>query len=169
MLAPSEDEVGYELTDWSVTDRGPVTAALIEAGIPYRWEPGLVLVVPEAAEEQVDGLMDELETEAVEAEAGEEADAGADGGEEAQAAMSDLFVASDRLKDAPSDDGVRDELREASSAVGACLPPYGIERRVWRKIQEQASAVVTGFDDGADDEAVAADARALRDVLREFV
>jgi hypothetical protein len=52
VLAPSDDEIGYDLSDWPVTDRGPVTAALVEMTIPYRWEKGLVLVVPASVEER---------------------------------------------------------------------------------------------------------------------
>lgn len=176
VLAPSEEEVGYELSDWPVTERGPVTAALIEAEIRFRWESGLVLVVPEAAEEQVDRLLDELESEAAEAASagGDEDEAGdgeeeQDGGEAAQEAMSDLFVAADRLQHSPFDEGFGSALREAAAVVDASLPPYGMERRVWRQIQEQAGAIVSDLDKGADDEIVADKTRELREFLREYV
>lgn len=169
MLTPSEDEIGYELSDWPVTARGPVTAALVEAGIPYRWESGLVLVVPEVAEERVDAVLDELEEEADDADAdGEEEEA--DGGEEAQAAMSDLFVAADRLQHAPFDEALAADLKEAADAVVSSLPPYGIERRVWRHIQDSAAAIVSALEEEeTDGEAVAEDTRALREFLWEYV
>ncbi|MGH9035947.1 MAG: hypothetical protein ACRD0O_09290, partial [Acidimicrobiia bacterium] len=63
MLVPSDDEVGYELVDWPVSDRGAVSAALAEVDIPFRWEEGLVLVVPAEVEEQVDRLLDEVQAE----------------------------------------------------------------------------------------------------------
>lgn len=171
MLAPSDDEVGYELTDWPVTDRSAVSTALIEADIPYRWEPGLVLVVPSPVEQDVDGLLESMDAEA----SGDPAsdlppeDEGADGGEEAQAAMADLFVAADRLKDAPFDADAAGDLAKATATAKACLPPYGIERPVWRQIQEQAAAIVADLEGGGDDEAVALSSRALRDFLRDYV
>lgn len=174
MLAPAEDEsteLGYELEDWPVTDRGPVTAALVAADIPYRWEAGLVLVVPTDFEAQVDQIMDSVTAE----EAGDgldgdpAGDEGADGGEEAQAAMSDLYVAADRLQHAPFDAGMGSDLKVAAAAVAESLPPYGIDRAVWRQIQTMAATVVAGLDTGADDDQVGADTRALREFLRTYV
>ena len=61
---------------------------------------------------------------------------------------------------------------QAASAVGQCLPPYGMEPLVWNRIQTEASAIVTTLEkgeDGDDDEAVTSAARALRDFLRNYV
>ncbi len=173
MLAPSDNEVGYELVDWPVSDRGAVSAALVGVDIPFRWESGLVLVVPGDVEEQVDGLLDEVQAEfagpspeaALDADAeGEEAD----GGEEAQAAMADLFVAADRLQHEPFDKGIAQDLVDAATAVGESLPPFGIERPVWRGIQTMATAVVTALE-ADEDEQIVSTARELRDFLRDFV
>jgi hypothetical protein len=40
---------------------------------------------------------------------------------------------------------------------------------VWRQIQGLASALATDLEEAADEETVAADARALRDYLRDLV
>jgi hypothetical protein len=170
VLAPSEDEVSYDLSDWPVIDRGPVTAALVEMTIPYRWETGLVLVVPAAVEEAVDRLLEEFQGVAADqAGATEEGDEDADGGEEAQEAMSGLFVAADRLQHSPFDEKAAMDFAEATAAVGACLPPYGIEHQVWTHIQERAAAVVSDLEKADDYDLVGADARALRDFLRDYV
>jgi hypothetical protein len=171
MLTPSDDDVGYELADWPVTVRAPATAALMEMGILYRWEEDLVLVVPASAEEAVDRLLDELEGEEVfhfPGEDGEELE-GEDGGEQAQAAMADLFVAADRFQNSPFDDRAIQEITEAAARVADSLPPYGIERRVWSRIQELAATVVAGLEKADDYDTVAEDARTLRDFLREYV
>lgn len=162
--ANDEDEVEYDLAEWEVSERGAATTALLEAEIPYRWEAKLVLVVPAVTEAEVDLLLDQLgEVEEL------EDDGGIDGGEEAQHAMSDLFVAADRLRHDPADpDTVADAL-EAATTVRACLPPYGIERPVWRRIQDLAATLATDLDDAADEETVAADARTLREYLRDLV
>lgn len=171
MLAPGpeDDEVDYDLGEWPAAERGAVTAGLVSAEIPYRWEAELVLVVPAVAEEEVDHLLDDME------DAGEVADLDADpegdpdGGEAAQAAMADLFVAADRLQHAPADADVAGDVKAAAAVVRASAPPYGIERPVWRKIQDLASTLVADVEEAADDEVVAAGARSVRDFLRDYV
>ena|GEM_PF-1864813 len=178
MLAPSgndDDQIAYDLVEWPAEDRVIATDDLVELDIPYRWEEGLVLVVPAAAEEQVDALLDEIDENAVSEEdallevgRGEE-----DGGEEAVDAMGDLFVAADALHHARYDEEKVVEFIEAAGAVGSCHAPYGIEPQVWRRIQHQASAIVEalekGSDDGDDDESVTDAARSLRELLRHYV
>ena len=166
MLAPTneEDEVEYDLSEWETAERGLATATLSEADIPYRWEADLVLVVPAVAEGEVDQLLEELE--------GPEElddDVEGDGGDEAQGAMSELFVAVDRLQHDPADPDVAADVLYAAGAVSTSSAPYGIERTVWRRIQGLASTVVTDLEEAADDETVAADARALREFLRDLV
>jgi hypothetical protein len=163
-----EDEVDYDLGEWEVGERSAATTALLEVDIPYRWEQDLVLVVPAVAEDEVDLILDELEE--VE-ELGEE-DAGdiVDGGAEAQEAMGDLFVAADRLQHDPLDDRMAADLLVAAGSVGVSAPPYGIERPVWRRIQELSATLAGDLEQEAvDEDTVAADARALREYLRDLV
>ena len=161
-----EDEVDYDLGEWMVTERSAATAALVEVDIPYRWEQDLVLVVPAVAEDEVDILLDELD----EVEALEEEDQGAlDGGAMAQEAMGDLFVAADRLQHAPGDGDIAADVLIAAGTVGVSAPPYGIERPVWKRIQDLAATVATDLEETADEDTVAADARALREFLRDLV
>ena len=189
MLAPGndEDEVQYDLLEWKMPERCAATTVLLDADIPYRWEADLVLVVPTVAEQEVDHLLDELEDledadedededeDDVDAE-GEgdvedhvEDDEAADGGEEAQTAMGDLFVAADRLQHEPADPRMAADAMEAATTVAACGPPYGIERPVWKQIQGLAEKLATGLEEAGDEETVAADARALREYLRDLV
>lgn len=171
MLPPSTDECGYALEDSPVEDRVATTADLTETGIPYRWEHGYVLVVPGTAEERVAGLLDEVSQDSSDSratDAGIDDDNDHDGGEEAHAAMETLFVAADRLQQRPRDSAAVVELMQAAAVAEACLPPYGVDRSLWRRVQALASAVVYRLDE-SDDEAVAADARVLRDALREYV
>jgi len=178
VLAPSgvdDDQVAYDLVEWPPEDRVIATDDLVEMGIPYRWEDGLVLVVPASAEEQVDALLDEIDENA----AGEDdsaalidVDTGEDGGEEAAAAMGDLFVAADGLQHGRYDEEKVVEFIEAAAVVTSCLPPFGIEAQVWARVQGQASAIVTALEkgeDGDDDETVIEGARALRELLRHYV
>lgn len=166
----AEEEVQYDLGEWQMNERTAATTALLEVDIPYRWEEDLVLVVPAVAEEEVDVLLDELEdVEELDADGDAATNGSADGGEEAQAAMGDLFVAADRLQHDPADDRMAVDALEAATTVAACPPPYGIERPVWRQIQGLASALAADLEEAADEETVAADARALREYLRDLV
>jgi len=160
-----EDEVDYDLGEWLVVERSAATTALSEVDIPYRWEQDLVLVVPAVAEEEVDLILDELE----EVEELEEEEGAVDGGAVAQEAMGDLFVAADRLQHDPLEEKMAADLLMAAGTVSASGPPYGIERPVWRRIQELASTLATDLEEAADEETVAADARALREYLRDLV
>jgi hypothetical protein len=170
MLAPSDDEVSYGLDEWPPGDRGAVTAGLSERGIPYRWEADLVLIVPEATEQTVDLLLDEIEDAADAAEAQAEADASsADGGPEAQAAMAELFVIADRLHHVPFDAALALEFEKAADRVAVSLPPYGIDTSLWRQIQELAAETISETRVLYNDDAVAERSGVLRDLLREFV
>lgn len=159
-----EDEVQYDLGEWEMQERIGATTALLQVDIPYRWEADLVLAVPAVAEGEVDQLLDELEPLEDEAD-----DGGEDGGEDAQQAMTDLFVAADRLQHNPADGDVAADVLIAAGSVGVSAPPYGIERPVWKQIQELAATVATDLEESADEDTVAADARALRAYLRDLV
>lgn len=60
LLAPSAGEVAYALPDLALIERAAITADLMEEAVPFRWEDGLVLVVPGAAEARVDMLVDDI-------------------------------------------------------------------------------------------------------------
>jgi hypothetical protein len=173
------DEVVYELDDWPVGARVQVTSTLIERGIACRWEPGLTLAVGAADEGATEQVLDDVEGS--ELDEWDEEDAlpvddeleGEDGGEAdddvAQAAMGDLFVAADRLMHEPGDDLVAAELGAAAALVDDSPPPYGIDPELWERVRELAAAVLADLDEEADEDAVARDARVLRDVLRPWV
>jgi hypothetical protein len=181
-LAPADDEVTYGLDEWPVADRVLLTQGLATDGLPYRWEAGVVLVVPGAAEAVVDGILDDLETSGDGAAPEESSDVGAvgdvdggaegdgpesdaDGGEEAHAAMSDLFVAADRLHHSPGDVVLAADLAALADVVAASLPPYGIEASTWRQMHDLAAAV----GEAADDDDTAERTATLRDFLRPYV
>lgn len=177
MLAPSDEELQYGLDEWPVPDRVALTEALAVDGIPYRWEQEVILVVPDVAEDEVDLLLDHLEAldpvgatdEAVGAGDADVPIDGADGGEEAQAAMGELFLAADRLWHAPTDPRAAADLDAAATFVATSLPPYGIDPTAWHRVRQLAAAAVSSMDGEAGEEAVAEDAKALRDFLRSYV
>jgi hypothetical protein len=181
MLRPSPDDVEYALGDWAANDRAQVTDVLAEAGIPYRWnaERALILVVPAAAEGTVDRLLDGFGEEGAVADDADEdetyddetgdGEIDDDDSERAQAAMAELFVAADRLHHDPRNEFLVEEVAVASEAVASWPAPYGIERGVWRRIQELAAALLSTSEESGDEDAVAAEAQALRDFLASYV
>jgi hypothetical protein len=168
MLKPSGDDVRYALDEWAPVDRAAITAALQELDAPYRWEPGVVLAVPAAAEPDLDRLFNDYEPVGEGDFGGDEDEA--DGGEDAHAAMADLFLAADRLQHLPWDKALAADLSRAAVAVSESLPPYGMELKVWRHIQKMAAvAADSASEDIVDYDLAAADSRVLRDLLRDYV
>ena len=184
-----DDDVGFELEEWSAGERGRLSAGLRERGIAFRWEPGLTLVVGPADEELVDGLLDDMEAEDQglrrdgrggddfddddddddEDDEDDDDDEDEDGGEEAHKAMGDLFVAADRLVQRPDDGRVAEALVTAARVVQESRPPYGFEPVAWLQIRELASAAVEVLEADAGDESVVRESRTLRDALRPYV
>jgi len=175
------DEVVYELDDWPVGARVQLTSTLIERGIGCRWEPGLSLVVAVVDEEATEDVLDEIEDVGLDegwdeddgglpADAELEAEEGSEVEDDvAQAAMGDLFVAADRLMHEPTDDLVAAELGAAAALVDDSPPPYGIDPELWDRVRALAAVVIADLEEGAHEDAVARDARVLRDVLRPCV
>jgi hypothetical protein len=141
----------------------------------------LTLVVSVVDEDLAEQVLDDVEEAELDAGWDEEdgalpvdADLEGEEGDEvdddvAQAAMGDLFVAADRLMHEPDDELVAAELGAAAALVDDSPPPYGIDAELWDRVRELAAAVLADVDEGADEEAVARDARMLRDVLRPWV
>ena len=171
-----DEQVAYDLIEWPPEDRVIATDDLVELGIPYRWDDGVVLVVPAANEAQVDELLDEIDENAADDGEGEaallEVATGDDGGEEAATAMGDLFVAADGLSHETYDEAEVVDFMEAAAAVAQCRPPFGVEAQVWSRVQSESAAIVTELEkgnEGDDDEIVTNGAKALRDLLRHYV
>ncbi|MDQ6910822.1 MAG: hypothetical protein M3Z84_08605, partial [Actinomycetota bacterium] len=168
------EEVGYEVADWPVGSRLRLSAVLAERGIPWRWEPGLNLVVRDSDDAITEAVLDEIEATELEAGDGED-DAVAvaladddeayddqgenddddeedDDGAVAQAAMADLFVAADRLIRDPESLEVAVDLDTAADVVDASPTPFGIDDATWSTIRQRAAAVRAALDAPDGDE-----------------
>jgi hypothetical protein len=154
-LDPSEDEVGYDLSDWSADERAQLSAALLEERVVWRWEDDVVVVRPAEA------LIDEIDQ--VEA-LGEEvdADAGAD-------LLSALYVSSDVLQHDPDANAAIVELLDAAELAADLGPPYGLDRDVWKAIQLRTDALAELLGTQAEGDDVMAAARSLREAVRPLV
>lgn len=163
-LLGDDADLVYEMDEWEEEERRALDALLEAEGIPHRWD-GDDLLVPDADEERVDSLMDQVEfPDALPLEDGDVDD------EAVYAMMSDLFVAADRLA---SERVVEDELARdlvtAAAAATTAPVPFGLEPASWAQVQQLAEGIVAEIEADADDEVIVRDAASLRDVLRRFV
>jgi hypothetical protein len=171
-LADDDGVVGYDLDDWSEEKRDELTAALEAAEIPFEWDDDSGdLVVNVEDEERVETIIDTIEfpdqLPADEGEAGEAATGG--DGLAAQEAMSELFVAADRLMHDPEDhEGVLAAVDAARWAERLPLP-FGFAPAVWKDLLGQARALREALEGEADDDEVIERATALRTLLRQYV
>lgn len=173
------EAVEYGLDEWSSTDRATLTDALVEAEIPHRWDSTTVSVAADA-EEDVDALLDAIEA----GELGPVDDGGAN--EPPEGALSDIFLAADKLAKDPSDAKSRRRLIEMSTIINKKFPPYALPPRVWAQAVEGVSKIVERIEQDADgdrvDDAPVRDdgrleessdviglAQELRSAIRDFV
>ena len=187
-LGDDQGVVGYELGDWPESKRDELTSVLEAAEIAFEWEDetsDLVVNVDDA--DRVEAIIDSLEypdqlpvdaDDVVGAGAGSgsgegaeprRAGGGADDGLAAQEAMSELFVASDRLMHDPEDhEGVLAAVDAARWAEALALP-FGFTPAVWNDLVGQAKALRHALEGDADDQEIMDRASTLRSLLRQYV
>ena len=164
-LVAGEPVTEYELEGWSVADRQLLTESLITARVPHRWD-GATLVVPTAAEEAVDELLDEVEGGEIVTMPTDDADAAA-----GMELLDDFFTAGDRLARDPLDaDGLQALLR-ALDAADPAVPPPGVMLGTWRDacgLADLLADALAGADQ-PDELAAISLAERLRDTIRPSV
>ncbi len=155
----------YELGEWTPEERARLGLLLEGEGIPHQWD-GDELLVPEADEDRVDAVLDQIEFP----DALDPADDD-DGDDEANyMVLSDLFVAMDRLANATAAEvELAAEVIQAVDAVLAIPRPFGIDDPDWIAIRKRSGAIAQALQSEVDDDEIIADANMLRDVLRRFV
>jgi hypothetical protein len=168
----SDDELLYELDEWSPEDREALTAKLDAAEITYQWEDGTTLIVGPEHEARIEAFLDELEyPQSLPVEEFEAPTDAAEAAEEASfEVLSSLYLAADRLKHHPLDAEGIENLTDALDAADPGVPPYGIVPGLWRDAVERGEKIADALadDDDRSDE-VAAEASELQAMLRPFV
>ena len=160
----------YEMGAWSAESQNALVAALGSEAIPHEWDAEGDLVVHERDAERTEELIESL---------GEPDGGDAMDGLELHERLDSLFVAADRLAGNPDDRaGARDAVA-ATEALRPAAVPFGVEAGQWRRLIGRADALVAalraehdgepGDDEPGDDGDVAAAARVVRDLLRQFV
>ncbi len=184
-LDPDRAQVVYELEGWTDDQRGALVEALVEAALPHAFDEDDDLVVHEDDEEQVEPVLERIDTswgpapdleddddnvDLDDEAAVDEADDDGGDGLAAQDAMSELFVAADRLMHDPDDhEGVL-RLGDAARMVESLGLPYGFSPAVWKDITARAVALRDLLEavETDDDEVIEA-ATGLRTALRQYV
>lgn len=159
-LDPDDPGTLFTLDDWSDDDLAELRTALMDGGVPHRWDGRTVTVATES-QDAVDDLLDAIE-------AGEVASADGEGAPEG--ALHDLYAIADGLARDPEDAVASDRLAALVPQLSPSAPPYGLAARVWATIVERAQAVAAADDDPEGDaDTVAAAADELRTVTRPYV
>jgi hypothetical protein len=163
VLAEDAPATEYGLDEWPAGDRETLTAALVDAEIPFRWE-GTTVVVAADAESEVDELLDAIERGELVLvdEDGSDADV-------PEGVMGRLFSAGDRLAEDPDDTTGRIEVLELDDAITAERPPFGVGAGVWERVVA-ANAIVAELlrADEADGADIIDAARQLRTLTKPF-
>lgn len=159
-LGADDESVEYGLDEWPDSDRDVLTAALVEAQIPHRWE-GTTAFVAADAERTVDELLDAIEAGTL--VAGPSAAPPDD-------ALSRLFASADRLAKDADDNLGREDVVVLAAALDPGHPPYGVAKTTWKGIVD-ATVNLADLSDSA--EPVASDvigaAQELRSLVRPYV
>jgi hypothetical protein len=142
-LDDDEASVEYGLDEWSDDDRSTLTAALVDAEIPHRWQMSTVLVAADA-EEDVDALLDAIEA----GELGPADDGGSN--EPPEGTLSDMFLTADKLAKDPFDAKARRKMIELDGAIHPKQPPYALPPRVWVQSVSAVAAIVDRIHADAD-------------------
>jgi hypothetical protein len=157
-------EVEYDLTEWDGPARALVTAQLIEADIPFRWE-GSLLVVSGDDEAMADVVLDAAE-ERIESGTDGEDDSPAEDGD---SPMAQLFVAVDDLASHPNDRDVILRLNGLFERAEGEPVPFGLSPSSWENLLDQVSDLLDLALDSDDSADVKAEAIEVRNSLRPLV
>ncbi|MDQ3145441.1 MAG: hypothetical protein M3R01_00635 [Actinomycetota bacterium] len=161
----AEDEVAYELEDWTPEQRRTAGRQLDAEGVAWRFE-GDELVVAEADADVVEEVLDVIDNpDSLPIEDGDETE-GDDGAAEL---LSVLYVASDVLVNDPDNSAAVVELLEAAESAASASLPYGLDGAVWAEVLRDSEAVADLLGEGSREEDVVVAARRLRDTLRPLV
>jgi hypothetical protein len=194
-LDPEAPKVAYDLNEWDDEQQTELLHALDGSGVPYDFDVDGSLVVLETDDATVEAIFDDISGPAEDGDDDEDAaavtetgdddeeavvapvdddpvDDVLDTGEEldAQAVMTDLFVAADRLRKKAADhQGVLTMVERAGDAERMRLP-FGFNRHDWEQIVGQATKLRDLIeDDDAKDDDIEAHAAILRGTLRPYV
>lgn len=163
----SGDQLVYDLSEWDEGERALVTERLLAHGIAFVWDDASNLAVSAAAEDEVEAILDAVED-------GELVDAtnvpDDEGSDAAGEAMSELFLAADRLQHDPADVDALAGFMTAAEEAAEAGTPYGLEPKMWKAVLDQSDAIQDlVVAEETDEDAIAQGAATLRGLLRPYI
>ena len=114
--------VVYEVGAWPVVVHARLAELLVAAGVAHRWERNGDLVVPEADEDAVEALFDELDQSDL------------DEALDPLPVLEDLHRGLARLSRDPLDLRAREQLISAADDLRRATLPFGFDPPVWRAL-----------------------------------
>lgn len=177
-LEQRPDETVWELEPTS-EERAAIVEGLVQEGIRHRWDTTTDLVAADHDEASVDRILDD-----VLGEEGDDDDSYVDGGIEFEGiddgipdfeqgsdngyeVLSQLFIATGRVLHSRDEDGIREFIDAATTAMmtGA---PFGVDDETWADIQSAARNASSELE-GNPKAAVDADLKGLHNQLQTMV
>ncbi|HVV37853.1 MAG TPA: hypothetical protein VHC63_14685 [Acidimicrobiales bacterium] len=166
-----DDEIVFDLSTLSVEERRHLSMRLTGAGISHIWEVGSDLVVSVEDAPAIERYVEEVrnpegfgDDELASFDEASDVD-----DEEVYSAMSNLYVAADKLMQKPADEATAGEFYVAVDDVDGLPAPFGFDPRVWAQVQELANKIADTLDAEGDPDTVGDDARTLRHILANYV
>jgi hypothetical protein len=149
-VGETDAETVFEL-ELEPMERGAIVATLVENNIRHRWDDVHELVVRDQDVDAVDALLDEILGEEDELDdsqmldldgngeidALEDDDLDGNGEDDGYDAISDLFIAVDKLLKSRNDERVAD-FRDAAEHVLEITSPFGVDDETWADVQSAA-------------------------------
>ena len=133
------EQIAFELEGVTPDELAALDAELIAAHIPHAWQESGDLLVPEASEDAVAAIIDAI----LNPEEVDETD-----GLATHAALSDLYVALDKLLKDPLDAKLVNRYETAADALDGVGIPYGLSGQEWSSLLD-AIAELRGVIDGS--------------------
>ena len=156
VMALDEDgaQVAFEIEGLRPEELDDLDARLIAAHIAHAWDDAAALLVSEDDEDAVAAIIDEVMSDGTAEHRGD--------GLAATQALSDLYVAVDRLVKDPTERRLADRYITAAAALDGLGVPYGLAGADWQRLVDEASGLADDVrppvdeddDDENEDEAV---------------
>ncbi|MEY2469042.1 MAG: hypothetical protein QOF21_1740 [Actinomycetota bacterium] len=165
------DEVAFDTAHLSVEQRRHLSMRLTGAGITHRFEVGTDLVVGLSDADVIEGYLEEVQNpdgfDVEELDAFEEDNDVDD--EAVYSAMSNLYVAADKLMQRPGDGPSQGTFYLAADDVEGLPAPFGFDPRVWAQVLGLTDSIVAKLDAVASENDIEPDVRSLRQLLVNYV
>jgi hypothetical protein len=140
-LDDDAEQVAFEIEGLDADGHAELDSRLIAEGIAHAWSEDGDLLVALEDDEQVAAIIDEV----IEGD-------GDDDGLESMAALSDLYVAVDRLVKSPLDAKLAAQVTGADRRLQGAPLPYGLTTDEWLGLQAETASLVRLLDAPTDDD-----------------